>query len=923
LSEIPAAHYRRVADMNLTIKNVKTINVNIRNVETGLRPVSTPFRTVSIFLRPVLIILIILLLVSCSDHHLIKNSQYLSSTEKAFAYKKGLAVKRDSALFSVFNQRLSLEQSEALKFLYAYMPLSDLADYNGDFFLENVNVSLKAKNETLWGNTIPEAIFLHYVLPYRINNENLDSFRKFYYDELINRVKGKDLREAALEINHWCHEKVIYQASDIRTSAPMSTILSGRGRCGEESTFTVAALRTVGIPSRQVYTPRWAHSDDNHAWVEIWCDGVWYYMGACEPEPVLDRGWFTEPARRAMLVHTKSFGAFTGNENVINNNSDYTNVNNLAKYAVTKKIFVKVLDKDNLPVKKALVEYQLYNYAEFFPLAVIPTDENGISGFETGLGDLMIWAHKGDDFDFRKISVGETDTLILKLKSDIKAGTEIDLDLDVPVIRSPFQGPPQELIDRNSSRINTENIIRKQYTDSWMKPYDAVKLALSKNIDTGEVKRIMERSMGNYKEISSFLSETPDSLIRIALSLLEFLPDKDLRDVKSSTLNDHIRNTIFYTSPGNTSDDKIFLEFVLNPRIANELLVPWRHYFLTKLPSKLIKKAQDDPALVVSYLNDSITISDDENYYNTPITPIGVDELKVSDRNSRAICLVAICRSLGIPARLEPGRNMPQYFFNKNWNDVYFSDQKKPELNKGYLRLRSSDTKPVPEYYIHFTIARFENGRYTTLEYDYNKKITDFTEEVSLPPGHYMLVTGNRLVDSKILSRVSFFDLSENEHKTLDVKIRKDLSEKKILGSADLKKINTLLQTDNTSQSCVNDKGTVIIWAEPDKEPTRHIFNDLLLLKKELDAWGGKILVLSDGPVSNINLQPQSVKGLPLNTSYGTDDQLTILRTCVKLIQNAELNLPVVLVSDTNGNIFFVSTGYRIGIGEQILKYAR
>jgi hypothetical protein len=405
------------------------------------------------------------------------------------------------------------------------------------------------------------------------------------------------------------------------------------------------------------------------------------------------------------------------------------------------------------------------------------------------------------------------------------------------------------------------------------------------------------------------------------LSLLELLPDKDLRDVKGSTLNEHIRNTSFNSGQRNSSDDKMFFEYILNPRIANELLVPWRHYFLTKLPSQLIKNAPGDPSLIVSYLNKSIKISEEENYYNTPITPIGVDELKVSDRNSRAICFVAICRSLGIPSRLEPGRNLPQYFFNNIWNDVYFSDQKKPDLNKGFLRLRSSDTKPVPEYYIHFTIARFENGRYNTLEYDYNKKITDFTEEIPLPPGHYMVVTGNRLADSKILSGISFFDLSENEHKTLDIKIRKDLSEKKILGSADLNKINKLIQADNTSESCVNEKGAVIIWAEPDKEPTRHIFNDLPLLKKELDAWGGKFLVLFVGSDKNSILKPESVKGLPVNTSYGTDDQLTILKSSVSLTQQPEISLPLVIVTDMKGNIYFVSTGYRIGIGEQILKY--
>ena len=716
---------------------------------------------------------LITVLISCnSGTHLINNKQYLANTEKTFTQRKVLAGKRDSALFSVFNQKLSREQSEALQFLYAYMPLSDLADYTGDFFLSNVDISLRARTETSWGKDIPEEVFLHYVLPCRINNENLDSFRIAYYNELLTVVKGKGIREAALEINHWCHEKVGYQLADIRTSAPMSTILSARGRCGEESTFTVAALRTVGIPARQVYTPRWAHSDDNHAWVEIWFNGEWYYMGACEPEPVLDRGWFTEPARRAMLVHTKSFGAYMGDENIINKNINYTNVNNLAKYAVTKKIFVKVFNKDDAPVSNALVEFQLYNYAEFYPLAVIPTDENGVCQFETGLGDLLIWAHKDDDFDFKKISVNETDTLKLKLNRELNGRSSIDLDLNVPIVRSPLPGPAQELIEQNSERINKENIIRQKYIDSWMKPADAKTLAITLHIDTARVISIIDRSMGNYKEISSFLSETPDSLLQFALSLLEILPDKDLRDVKRSTLSDHLRNSLLHNNIGAETGNKMFLEYILNPRIANELLVPWRHYFLTKLPSQLVIKASGDPAIIIQYLNEKIIIADDENYYNTPITPIGVNELKVSDSGSRAICFVAICRSLGIPSRLEPGRNVPQYFFNKKWNDVYFSDQKQPDQNKGYLKLQSTDTKPVPEYYIQFTLARFERGRYNTLEYDYNKKITSFTEELPLPPGHYMLVTGNRLNDSKILSNISFFDLSENEHKTVDVKTR-------------------------------------------------------------------------------------------------------------------------------------------------------
>jgi transglutaminase-like putative cysteine protease len=911
-------------------------NVFTYNVETGLRPVSTisirPVSTISIrpvsaiSIRPVsvLIALVSMLLISCSGNHLINDSQYMATTEKAFARRKLLAVERDSALFTVFKKNLSIQQSEALKFLYAFMPLNDLSDYNGDFFLANADISLRARAETKWGKDIPQEIYLHYVLPMRINNENLDSFRIVYFDELMNRVKGKDLREAALEINHWCHEKVSYQAADIRTSAPMSTILSARGRCGEESTFTVAALRTAGIPARQVYTPRWAHSDDNHAWVEIWYGGEWYYMGACEPEPVLDRGWFTEPARRAMLVHTKSFGAYWGSENAINKNSNYTIVNNLAKYAVTKRIFVKVLDGDGLPVREAKVEYQLYNYAEFYPLAVIPTDNIGISQFETGLGDLIIWASKDDYFDFKKISVSETDTLTLRLSASPAGRKNTDLDLDVPIVRAPYPLPAEKLIEKNTERVNHENEIRQKYIDSWMKPSEAVALAKKLKIDTIRVKEIIARSMGNYKEISSFLSMTTDSLIMRALSLLETLPDKDLRDTKSSVLTDHLINAKpeFKSKIKAEDENVLFNKYILNPRVANEILVPWRHYFLTQLPSDLLINGSRDPLLIVRYLTDKIKIADEENYYKTPLTPIGVNELKVSDIGSRAICFVAICRTLGIPSRLEPGRNTPQYFLNGIWNDVYFSDQKMPDPNKGYLMLKSTDTNPVPEYYIHFTIARFEGGRYNTLEYDFNKKINDFKEELPLPPGKYMLVTGNRISDSKILSNISFFDLSENEHKTLEVRIRKDVSQLKILGKIDLAQINSLLPLNTTSQACSNDKGIVVIWIDPEKEPTKHIFNDIPLLKTEMDAWGGTFLFLSQTKQSGLS-DLLSIKGLPSNTIFSIDDKLQFFRKYVKINESTQLSLPFVIKSDKDGNINFISSGYRIGIGEQILKSIR
>lgn len=843
--------------------------------------------------------------------------------EKAFDERTILAANRKKELFDIFNYKLSTEQTEAVKFLYAYMPLSDLADYDGRFFLANVDISLVTRKATLWGKDIPEDIFLHYVLPFRVNNENLDSFRIAYYDEIIQRVKGMELKEAALEINHWCHEKVSYQAADIRTSAPMSTILSARGRCGEESTFTVAALRTAGIPARQVYTPRWAHSDDNHAWVEIWSGGEWFYMGACEPEAVLDKGWFTEPARRAMLVHTKSFGAPSGSENAIRINRNFTDVNNLSKYAITKKIFVKVLDKEGKPVKDAIVEYKLYNYAEFYPLAKVPTDVNGISSFETGLGDLLIWASGNDDFDYKNISISVTDTLIMNLVKKPENNLTLNFDLGVPIVREPLPGIPSGLAEINSKRVNEEKAIQQKYIDSWIKPEESDSIASKLNIDSKRLREIFAKSMGNYAEINKFISATPDSLRILALLLLEVVAEKDLRDTKSEVLTDHLINTSITSNKAIELRVDFFIDYILNPRVANEILRPWRGFFIQNLPVDLIGIGYDDPSAIVKYLNDKIKIASDENYYKTPITPQGVFELGVSDTESRAICFVAICRALGIPSRLEPGRNIPQYFKNENWNDVYFSDQKPPASLKGYIKLTSSDTRPVPEYYIHFTLARFENGRYNTLDYEYNKKISDFKEDIPLPPGYYMLVTGNRLNDSKILSAVSFFSLSENERKTIEVKLRNDPSEIKILGKVNLNNILALIPDKNSKLCRGNDKGLVIIWIEPDKEPTKHIFNDLPPLKTELDSWGGDFIFLSGSSKDMKYFNPENLKGLPELTHFSSDKNLEVLKKSVKLSEPADIRLPFVVMTDKNGNIIFTSSGYRIGIGEQILKNVR
>ena len=265
------------------------------------------------------------------------------------------------------------------------------------------------------------------------------------------------MHDAVLEVNHWCHEKVIYTPSDARTSSPLASIKTAYGRCGEESTFTVAALRSVGIPARQVYTPRWAHTDDNHAWVEAWVDGKWYFFGACEPEPVLNLGWFNAPASRGMLMHTKVFGKYNGTEEVMMQTPLYTEINIIDNYAETAKVTVTVKDKEGKVVSDARVEFKVYNYAEFYTVANKKSDEKGQTFLTAGKGDMLVWASKDGCFGFSKVSFGKDKEVTLVLDKEECAGLQIEMDIVPPVEAANLPEVTPEQRAENTRRMAEED----------------------------------------------------------------------------------------------------------------------------------------------------------------------------------------------------------------------------------------------------------------------------------------------------------------------------------------------------------------------------------------------------------------------------------------------------------------------------------
>ena len=771
-------------------------------------------------------------------------------------------------------------------YLYQFMPQPDKTDYSREFYQQNVALSLKARAEMPWGKTIPEREFRHFVVPVRVNNENLDNSREVFYKALKPRVEKLSMEEAILEVNHWCHEHVTYRPSDGRTSSPLATLRTAYGRCGEQSTFTVAALRAVGIPARQVYTPRWAHTDDNHAWVEAWADGKWYFLGACEPEPVLNLGWFNESASRGMLMHTKAFGNYDGPEEVMSQTPCYTEINVVDNYAPTAQVNVQVVNAKGKPVSGARVEFKLYNYAEFYTVANKTTDKLGHASLTAGKGDMLLWVSKGGLVATRKVSFGKDKQVKIVLNSK-ELPDFVDLDIVPPPVSGqlPLVTPEQR----------AENNRRSAYEDSIRHAYEAT--------------MPVEDWRGNHRTIQQFLDEAPNQLM--AEKLLGVLAKKDLRDIELAVLKDN------QVAAVDTSD--IYLKYVLCPRVELEWLTPYKAFFREHIGS--IK----NPAQLEAWCNQNIRIDNDHNPQGLRMQPMSVYREKLTDDLGRNIFFVSVARSLGMPARINEVNGKPQYYADGRWVDVFAKAQNAKQANTAKLKLdyKLSAHNDNPKYYIHFTLSKVVDGQLQLQTFPEEATQQDFVNGQELDKGEYILTTGVRMASGKVLARMQRFTL--NGDTTISYALRENQEDVQVIGSLNAENIYHDKATDS-DKSLLSTTGRgyyVLAIVAPNQEPTNHAMRDISVYKQQFEEWGRKMIFLfqNDDEAQRFNFA--EFDKLPNTVVWGTDVEGKIKQEVWQQMKLTTPSLPVFLICDSFNRVVFVQQGYTINLGEQLIKVIR
>jgi hypothetical protein len=243
----------------------------------------------------------------------------------------------------------------------------------------------------------------------------------------------------------------------------------------------------------------------------------------------------------------------------------------------------------------------------------------------------------------------------------------------------------------------------------------------------------------------------------------------------------------------------------------------------------------------------------------------------------------------------------------------------KPEI--GLLKLTDKGNPVTPQYYLHYTIGFLKDGFYHSLEFPEGEKLTNQKKPIELEAGHYDLVTGTRLEDGSVLSQMTFFTIDKGKLTTLPIELRKQPGEMQPSGKLNLDSMNLEKGGNAVSLSSLAvGNYSVLVVFDPDKEPSKHILNDLGPYIDQFNQWGGQfVFAIPTGKEAQAEVL--KTYPLPAKKQSGIDANSTIINA-ISAVYGGGLKdkLPLVLFYDQTGNVYLFSSGYKIGMGEQLLK---
>lgn len=788
-------------------------------------------------------------------------------------------------------KRLDEKERLALFWLYTAMPLSDAANYPASLFVDFAVFGTRLWEQSLRVQNLPEEIFLQYVLSCRVNEEELRPCRRLFAGELLPGIEGLSEEEAVLKVNLWCAGQAAYQSTDDRTSSALAVYERGFGRCGEESVFCVNAMRSVGIPARQVYVPQWSHCDDNHAWVEVWCRGEWKFLGACEPEPVLNRGWFNRAASRAMIVHARVFdrpeSSVLDQEDRIGRQGADVTVNQLRRYARGRTVRVVVLDQEGRRAGGARVSFQVLNTACFLPVAQAEADGEGEVLCYMGLGSLLIRAEKDGVSGEMLADTRTAQVFTVVLEKDGKEREWEDVDFD-----APGESVSEPILLSEEEKEEKRRLLME-----------------------AAACRSRKREGGKNLEAERFFRGTKGEGSLRRRIFMELSP-KDRTDCLFDCLEEHMEDLDFFREKGfaETSD---FISYVANPRVGNEILRPYQRQIREAFSGEEIYGFCQEPERLWDWIDSHIRSVRQRERSSLLTAPAACLRTRTGSQKSKQILFVAAARSFGLGARINPVDGTPEYM-----REGRFMPAKREWEKNARLILESGDgTEWI--YFQNWSLAKLTQEGYAPLHLE-QESWKDGTLDIALSQGRYRLVTALRLPGGNIRARKREIVLMEGETRKEGMSLRK----------ADFRE---MLQSQELPCICLRDEEgrrvsdffsrqkpdrKIFMWLSPGQEPTEHVLNEMLQAGKAFARIQGSIIFVLETPEAAEDPLLAKVLGeFPKIQAFFDSFEENVEMYARRMYVDPD-QLPLIIVAEAGDGVagIYGVSGYQVGTGSLLLR---
>jgi len=285
-----------------------------------------------------------------------------------------------------------------MAFLIGYEESSKLTEANPEDVLSNYESIcdlLKSRDFDLKAE-----FFLSYVAKQSASDERIEAYRKALLNDGLAELMAKSSSELELyrELSHWCTARLLFRQTSGRDQSPMDIALrSLYGRCEEMQILFVAACRTVGLPARAASTPYWAHTDNNHAWAEVFLDGKWYYTGDMDGAYYPNQTWFSGMIDKTVLILADGTIPDPEEEVLVRGRYECV-INSTPNYALerTRSCELSFVDVEGMPLADVPVSVMVYNWSSLRPIMNLVSDAEGKLIFSAGRGAFYLMAEKGN-----------------------------------------------------------------------------------------------------------------------------------------------------------------------------------------------------------------------------------------------------------------------------------------------------------------------------------------------------------------------------------------------------------------------------------------------------------------------------------------------------------------------------------------------